>query len=187
MQKSLSEVPACSDAKPVANIIVFRVDGPLFYANSERLQDIMEEIELQADEDNNAPELIVMHAGPISFVDATGIQVLQEMIQAWKKRGITFRVANANGQARRRLVRELQDLTEQHPDEFDWSIEKIVLDWIMAPRMPKPRSLNKVFSYKDFKEASVKVNTKVGGYDAKILSWSVLRDIGHERHRSKSG
>ena len=66
---------ACEDAKPVARVLVFRVDGPLFYANSERLKDVLEDYELRAADENNEPALVVMHAGPVSFVDSTAIQV----------------------------------------------------------------------------------------------------------------
>ncbi|CAE8623182.1 unnamed protein product [Polarella glacialis] len=83
-------------------ILIFRLEGPLFYANVEHLQEFLEEQELhQAEGDGSHYTGIILSAGSIPFIDTTAIQALETMIQTYNKRNILFFIANTFGQTGR--------------------------------------------------------------------------------------
>lgn len=94
------------------NKLVLRIDGPLFYANSERFQDSVNELEMSMGTDTPF-EIVVLSASSISFIDATAINILQDMAKSWKERGILFFIANAYGDTRLLMERQLADVLHQ--------------------------------------------------------------------------
>ncbi len=78
--------------------LVVRVEGPLWYANAERFHEQVEELELFYSRRGEAPLAVVLCASSISFVDATALSVLEEMVASWKRREVHFYVASAYGQ-----------------------------------------------------------------------------------------
>ena len=58
----------------------------------------VEELELFYSRRGEAPLAVVLCASSISFVDATALSVLEEMVASWTRRAVHFYVASAYGQ-----------------------------------------------------------------------------------------
>merc|ERR1712194_697141 len=67
----------------------------------EEYNDAQDEKNTDANDESQHLHGIIMSAAAISFVDTTAIQCLQELLKAYKKRGVTFVIANSFGQAGR--------------------------------------------------------------------------------------
>ena len=78
--------------------LVVRIEGQLWYANAERFHEQVEELELFYSRRGEAPLAVVLCASSISFVDATGLSVVEEMVASWKRRLVHFYVASSYGQ-----------------------------------------------------------------------------------------
>lgn len=78
-------------------ILVFRFDAQLFYANSSYFRDKLDEM---TEEKGKALKLIVLDAESINRVDSTGIEMLKERIRYYNKRGIQFYFAGVKGPVR---------------------------------------------------------------------------------------
>ncbi|MEN8704215.1 MAG: solute carrier family 26 protein [Polaribacter sp.] len=79
------------------DILVFRFDAQLFYANANYFRDNLEEMTLQK---GAALKLIVLDAESINRVDSTGVEMLKERVRFYKKKGITFYFAGVKGPVR---------------------------------------------------------------------------------------
>jgi SulP family sulfate permease len=79
------------------DILVFRFDAQLFYANSSYFRDKLDEM---TDKKGDTLKLIVLDAESINRVDSTGVEMLKERIKYYKKRGITFFFAGVKGPVR---------------------------------------------------------------------------------------
>ena len=87
-----------------------RVEGPLWYANAERFHEQVEELELFYSRRGEAPLAVVLCASSISFIDATALSVLEEMVASWTRRAVHFYVASAYGQPKALLEAALGDV-----------------------------------------------------------------------------
>jgi SulP family sulfate permease len=79
------------------NILIVRVDGPIYFANVEFIKDKMGKW-LQEKEDKT--ELIVFNMESVTSIDSTGIHELGEWIKTWRARGIDFSITSAKGPVR---------------------------------------------------------------------------------------
>ncbi|WP_296634791.1 solute carrier family 26 protein [Polaribacter sp.] len=79
------------------DILVFRFDAQLFYANANYFRDNLEEMTLQK---GTALKLIVLDAESINRVDSTGVEMLKERVRYYKKKGIIFYFAGVKGPVR---------------------------------------------------------------------------------------
>ncbi len=84
------------------DILVFRFDAQLFYANSSYF---IEQLELMVANKAEKLKLIVLDAESINRVDSTGIEMLKQQIQFYKKRDIKFYLAGVKGPVRDDLFR----------------------------------------------------------------------------------
>ena len=84
------------------DILIFRFDAQIFYANSSYFRDKLDEMALKKGADL---KLIVLDAESINRVDSTGVEMLKERIKFYKKRGITFYLAGVKGPVRDDLFR----------------------------------------------------------------------------------
>ncbi|MHB0754448.1 SulP family inorganic anion transporter [Polaribacter sp. M15] len=84
------------------DILVFRFDAQLFYANASYFRDNLDEM---ASKKGKALKLIVLDAESINRVDSTGLEMLKERIKFYKKRGVTFYFAGVKGPVRDDLFR----------------------------------------------------------------------------------
>lgn len=83
-------------------ILVFRFDAQLFYANANYFRDNLDQI---AEKKGDALKLIVIDAESINRVDSTGIEMLMERIKYYQKKGIIFYFAGVKGPVRDDLFR----------------------------------------------------------------------------------
>ncbi|SEB98675.1 sulfate permease, SulP family [Tenacibaculum sp. MAR_2009_124] len=94
-------------------VLVFRFDAQLFYANSGYFRDKLEEM---AEAKGKALKLIVLDAESINRVDSTGVDMLIERIRFYKKKGITFYLAGVKGPVRDAFFRGgvLEEISIDH-------------------------------------------------------------------------
>ncbi|MGB1043123.1 MAG: SulP family inorganic anion transporter [Tenacibaculum sp.] len=78
-------------------VLVFRFDAQLFYANSSYFRDRLDDMTAQK---GKALKLIVLDAESINRVDSTGIEMLKERIRYYNKRDIAFYFAGVKGPVR---------------------------------------------------------------------------------------
>jgi len=84
------------------DILVFRFDAQLFYANSSYFRDNLDRL---ASKKGSTLKLIVLDAESINRVDSTGLEMLKERIKFYKKRDIKFYFAGVKGPVRDDLFR----------------------------------------------------------------------------------
>ena len=83
-------------------VLVFRFDAQLFYANAGYFRDKLEEMTRAK---GKALKLIVLDAESINRVDSSGVDMLIERIRFYKKKRITFFLAGVKGPVRDALFR----------------------------------------------------------------------------------
>ena len=83
-------------------VLVFRFDAQLFYANSSYFRDKLEELTTKK---GIALKLIVLDGESINRIDSTGIEMLKEQIMYYKKRNVLFYFAGIKGPVRDDLFR----------------------------------------------------------------------------------
>ncbi len=79
------------------DILVFRFDAQLFYANANYFRD---HLDIMATEKGKALKLIVLDAESINRVDSTGVEMLKERIKFYQKKNVTFYFAGVKGPVR---------------------------------------------------------------------------------------
>jgi SulP family sulfate permease len=83
-------------------VLVFRFDAQLFYANANYFRDKLGEM---AEVKGKALKLIVLDGESINRIDSTGIEMLKEQIKFYKKKNILFFFAGIKGPVRDDLFR----------------------------------------------------------------------------------
>tara|TARA_B100000809_G_scaffold259307_1_gene304067 strand:+ start:1371 stop:3098 length:1728 start_codon:yes stop_codon:yes gene_type:complete len=78
-------------------ILVFRFDAQIFYANSSYFRDNLDEMAAQK---GKALKLIVLDAESINRVDSTGVEMLKERIKYYQKKDVFFYFAGVKGPVR---------------------------------------------------------------------------------------
>ena len=83
-------------------VLVFRFDAQLFYANASYF---IETLEFMVEEKGHELKLIVLDAESINRVDSSGVEMLKERIRFYSKKGILFYFAGVKGPVRDHLFR----------------------------------------------------------------------------------
>lgn len=96
--RDVQDVP---DAEVVAGLLVYRFDAPLFFANSGHLRD--EITDLMETADHPVREVLI-DAEAISDIDATGAQILNELLDSLNEAGIQLGMARVKSEVREELV-----------------------------------------------------------------------------------
>lgn len=78
-------------------ILIFRFDAQLFYANSSYFRDNLDEM---AAKKGSGLKLIVLDAESINRVDSTGVEMLKERIRFYQKKDVKFYFAGVKGPVR---------------------------------------------------------------------------------------
>ncbi|MFY0630193.1 MAG: solute carrier family 26 protein [Flavobacteriaceae bacterium] len=91
-----------SDVIVEDEVLVFRFDAQLFYANAAYFRD---NLDLLAEAKGDQLKLIVLDAESINRVDSTGVEMLKERIKYYKKRNVLFYLAGVKGPVRDALFR----------------------------------------------------------------------------------
>eukprot|EP00931_Biecheleriopsis_adriatica_P062354 TRINITY_DN37558_c0_g1_i1.p1 TRINITY_DN37558_c0_g1~~TRINITY_DN37558_c0_g1_i1.p1 ORF type:complete len:737 (+),score=108.51 TRINITY_DN37558_c0_g1_i1:45-2255(+) len=107
-------------------ILAFRLEGPLFYANIERLEEWLAEEEVRAGAAGRPLKALVLSAAAIPFVDTTALESLKQLIAAYQKRNVAFLVANASGQPQKILQHVLGDMLPEACLNNPWSTQECV-------------------------------------------------------------
>src|SRR5208283_1464435 len=89
-------------AKAIPGVIVYRFSGPLFFANSGVFRSRAEEIIGAAAEPVHG---FVLDASAVFELDLVACEVLSELQESLRKRGIRLVIANLRGNVRDRLIR----------------------------------------------------------------------------------
>jgi SulP family sulfate permease len=84
------------------DVLVFRFDAQLFYANSSYFRDNLDEM---ASKKATTLKLIVLDSESINRIDSTGVEMLKERIKFYQKRGVVFYFAGVKGPVRDLLFR----------------------------------------------------------------------------------
>ena len=84
------------------DILVFRFDAQLFYANASYFRDKLDEM---AEKKGKALKLIVLDSESINRTDSTGVEMLKERIKFYQKKGVLFYFAGAKGPLRDALFK----------------------------------------------------------------------------------
>ncbi|MCG1034804.1 SulP family inorganic anion transporter [Polaribacter sargassicola] len=79
------------------DVLVFRFDAQIFYANSSYFRDKLDEMVI---EKGKTLKLIVLDAESINRVDSTGVEMLKERIKFYQKKEILFYFAGVKGPVR---------------------------------------------------------------------------------------
>jgi sulfate permease, SulP family len=89
-----------SEAIVERDILIFRFDSSLYFANVEHFREkIQEKIAVRGEE----LKLVILDASAINHVDSTGMHMLKELIPDLQSRGIEFYMASVIGPVRDRL------------------------------------------------------------------------------------
>jgi SulP family sulfate permease len=84
--RELAEYP---DGQRVRGIVVLRLDGGLFFATSDALEDRIREVTSSASSTNG----IVLDCGGVDFIDSQGSAKLGEIVTLTEEAGVTFHLA----------------------------------------------------------------------------------------------
>jgi SulP family sulfate permease len=83
-------------------LLVYRFDAPLFFANASRFR---ERLHLMLDKKPGDEDWVVLDFEGIGEVDATALEMLEELVLELAARGVTVAIARANERAMGRLAR----------------------------------------------------------------------------------
>ena len=116
------------NAHQVPGLIILRWDAPLFFANAELFKDRVLEVAA------NSPipvRRVVVAAEPVTSIDVTAADVLAELDQALKDRGIQLRFAELKDPVKDKL-RRFGLLARLGEDSFAPTIEAAVANYILT-------------------------------------------------------
>ena len=97
--RELDEHP---EDESLPGVVVLRLDGGLFFATSDALEDRIREVAL------SAPEVtgIVLDCGGVDFIDSQGSAKLRELTELTERAGVTLRLARVKPAVRELLRRD---------------------------------------------------------------------------------
>ncbi len=90
------------EAEHFEDILIFRFDAQLFFANTSYMTHKLEQLE---EEHRGNVKLVILSAKAINGVDSTAIHALKDLAAAYKSRGIELYFADAKGPVRDAMVR----------------------------------------------------------------------------------
>ncbi|MEX0994677.1 MAG: solute carrier family 26 protein [Balneolaceae bacterium] len=88
-------------------VLIFRFDAPLYFANSEHFRERVDEL---VNRKGEALRLVILDASAMNSIDSTGIHTIEELIRDLHVRRIEFYIAGAIGPVRDKL--KISGITE---------------------------------------------------------------------------
>ena len=88
------------DGAPIPNVLIYRQDAPLFYANADSFQESI--LTLAGDGD---VRVVIIHGGAMPLVDSTGAATLTRIRRRLFERGVRVVLCEFNGPVRDALRR----------------------------------------------------------------------------------
>ncbi|MFI0235871.1 SulP family inorganic anion transporter [Streptomyces sp. NPDC016845] len=108
-------------AEHLPGLVILRFDAPLFFANATTFRDEV----LHAAHADPPPRRVVLAAEPVTDVDTTAADILEELDAALQERGVTLVFAELKDPARRKIERYGLSRTFD-PDRFHPTLEAAV-------------------------------------------------------------
>lgn len=96
-----AEVPGGENgvaARLPPEVMVYRIDGPFFFGAAEKLENALERVQSHV-------TTVVLRMGRVPFIDATGLQTLEEIIERFQKRRVRVVLCELQGTVARKLER----------------------------------------------------------------------------------
>jgi SulP family sulfate permease len=106
-------------APPTNGVVVFSIDGPVFFGAAEKLERTLEHIQRPA-------TTLILRMGNVPFVDATGIFAIEEIITDFKRHGATVLLVEVRSNVRYKLERS-GAITHLGPDNVIDTLEQALL------------------------------------------------------------
>jgi SulP family sulfate permease len=78
------------------DVMVYEIDGPFFFGVVESLQAALRQT-------HSDPRVLIVRLDRVPFIDSTGLQAMDEVIQALQKRGVRVLLCEANERVRAKL------------------------------------------------------------------------------------
>jgi SulP family sulfate permease len=79
-------------------IAVYALEGPFFFAAAEAFERVMNSI-------TDIPTVLIIRLKWVPFMDITGLQSLEEMIEGFKSKGVTVMICGANPRVSQKLLK----------------------------------------------------------------------------------
>ncbi|WP_375748349.1 SulP family inorganic anion transporter [Vibrio sp. HN007] len=80
------------------DLVIFAIDGPFFFAAVEKFEQVLETTHTE-------PKTVVIDMERVPFIDITGIQSLEGVIQDLQNKGISVRVSGCNARVSKKLYK----------------------------------------------------------------------------------
>jgi len=128
--RELDEHP---EDESLPGVVVLRLDGGLFFATSDALEDRIREVAL------SAPDVggIVLDCGGMDFIDSQGSAKLRELLELTERAGVTLRLARVKP-AVRELLRRDHVLDRIGGERIHGNIRQAVEAQMIAADTPEP-------------------------------------------------
>lgn len=116
------ELRANGHARLPPGTLIYTIEGPLFFGAAETFERVLAQT-------HTDPHLLIIRLKRVPFMDITGLQVLEEVIQQLHKRNIVVKLCEANTKVLNKLDRVgiLQEIgTEHYHADFNTALAKAV-------------------------------------------------------------
>lgn len=115
--KTFRNIDRYKDAVITDDVIIYRFDAPLYFANVEHFK---ETINQKIKKSGENLKLVILDASAINSIDSTGVYTLEELIYELKERRIEFYISGAIGPVRDKLKKSgIVELIGKHTFFFD--------------------------------------------------------------------
>lgn len=116
------ELKANGHAQLPPGVLIYTIEGPLFFGAAETFERVLAQT-------HTDPRLLIIRLKRVPFMDITGLQVLEEVIQQLHKRHIVVKLCEANTKVLNKLNRVgiLQEIGAEHyHTDFNTALAKAV-------------------------------------------------------------
>jgi SulP family sulfate permease len=98
LQSASPEDPAATVRSGSSSVLVYSIDGPLFFGAADKFERAVLSVRPQA-------RVLVLRLGKVPFIDATGISAIEEMIADFRRRGAAVLLTELRPNVRYKLER----------------------------------------------------------------------------------
>lgn len=81
-----------------AGVVVYAIEGPFFFG-------AVENFERALAQSHTDPQILILRLGRVPFIDITGLQALEEVVEKWQIRGVRVLLCEANARVKAKLDR----------------------------------------------------------------------------------
>lgn len=78
------------------DVLVYEIDGPFFFGAVENFESALKQT-------RSDPRVLIVRLHRVPFIDSSGLQAMDEVIQALQKRGVRVMLCEANERVRAKL------------------------------------------------------------------------------------